>query len=225
MKVALYARVSTIDKEQNPEVQLTQLREYCRLHDWEIYKEFVDQASAVDYLHRTAWAQMMKEAASRRFNYVLVFDITRAFRSSIHAHNSLEMLNGYNVHFRCFNQPELNTDTPYGKMLFAILAALAEMEREQIKERVTAGMDYAKEHGTKSGNAIGRPRAPLDFTNVCNALRVGKKSYTEAARILSQDLRKPLTAGFVFNRVKREAAARGIPHEDLLREIMNNGTL
>ncbi|WP_193744915.1 recombinase family protein, partial [Dehalococcoides mccartyi] len=42
MKVALYARVSTVDKNQNPEVQLAELREYCRRQDWEISEEYID---------------------------------------------------------------------------------------------------------------------------------------------------------------------------------------
>jgi DNA invertase Pin-like site-specific DNA recombinase len=222
MKAALYARVSTIDKDQNPEVQLVQLREFCQRMGWEIFHEYTDKASAVDYVHRVAWTDMMRAAAARRFDYLLVWDLTRAFRSSIHALNSLEMLQKYGVNFVCINHSDIRTDTPTGKAIFTILAAFAEMEREGIKERSQAGMDYAKKHGTKSGLPIGRPRAPFDFAKVCNALRLGKKSYTEASRILSEDSKNPVTAGFVFNRVKREAEARGISHEDLLKEIMRD---
>jgi DNA invertase Pin-like site-specific DNA recombinase len=61
MNVALYARVSTQDKEQNPEVQLVALREYCELAEWEIHGEYVDKASAGDLVGRTAWTRLMKD--------------------------------------------------------------------------------------------------------------------------------------------------------------------
>jgi DNA invertase Pin-like site-specific DNA recombinase len=224
MKVALYARVSTVDKEQNPEVQFKQLREYCQRMEWTVYKEYVDKASAVDYLHRTGWTQMMKEASTRQFDLLLVWRLSRAFRSRIQAHNSLETLQRYKVDFRSYAEPSIDTGTLGGKIIIDILAALAEAEREEIQENVIAGMAYAKEHGTKSGHPIGRPRAPVDFAKVCKALREGKKSYSEAARILSADVNKHLTPGFVFNRVKREAAVLGIPHGDLLAEIIKDSS-
>jgi putative DNA-invertase from lambdoid prophage Rac len=46
--------------------------------------------------------------------------------------------------------------------MFTIIAAMAELERNVIRERVVAGLDYAKAHGTKSGLAVGRPRAVFD---------------------------------------------------------------
>jgi len=54
IKVAMYARVSTNDKEQDPETQLYALRNFCHDADWQVYKEYIDQARARDYKHRTA---------------------------------------------------------------------------------------------------------------------------------------------------------------------------
>ena len=62
MKVALYARVSTDDKEQNPETQLFAMRNLCRDAGWEVHQEYVDRARAKDYLHRKAWQQLQKDA-------------------------------------------------------------------------------------------------------------------------------------------------------------------
>ncbi len=218
MKVALYARVSTMDKDQNPEVQLVQLRDYCQRAGAEIFKEYVDHASAVDYDRRTAWTQLMKDAACREFDTLLVFKFTRAFRSSIHAYNSLDQLNRYKVAFRSLKEPELDTGTLAGKIIFAVLAAIAEGEREQIAENVQAGMDYARAHGTKSGKPIGRPREDIDFVNICKAYRDGKNTFTGAAEILSRG-RRPLTAGFVFSRIKRKADELGYPMKDFLKEM------
>ncbi|MBA7577992.1 hypothetical protein ES708_19848 [subsurface metagenome] len=80
MKVALYARVSTDDKEQNPETQLLALRNFCNDAGWEVYREYVDYGRAKDYKHREAWQQLQKDARQHKFKVVLVFRLDRAFR-------------------------------------------------------------------------------------------------------------------------------------------------
>jgi len=62
MKVAIYARVSTRDKGQNPEVQLEPLRKYCEVMQWEVYREYVDKLLAADIVNRVAWEQLLKDA-------------------------------------------------------------------------------------------------------------------------------------------------------------------
>ena len=83
MKVAIYARVSTSDKEQNVETQLLPLRDFCLAQGREVYREYVDQAPANDLAHRVEWRQWLDDAAKRRFSVVLVFKLDRAFRSVI----------------------------------------------------------------------------------------------------------------------------------------------
>lgn len=80
-RVAIYARVSTRDKDQDPEVQLVPLREYAQAHGWETV-EFVDVAPAGDLRRRTAWRRLLADAARRRWDAVLVWKLDRAFRSS-----------------------------------------------------------------------------------------------------------------------------------------------
>lgn len=203
MRAALYARVSTADKNQNPDVQLDKLRAYCGEMGWE-YIEYVDQASAADFIKRKAWAQLMKDAAARKFHLVLVWKIDRAFRSIIHATNTLNMLRGCNVGFRSLMEPAIDTTNAMGEFMFNVLVAVSQLERDVISQRVRAGMDHAKSKGTRSGNAIGRKSYPIPFKNVCNALYEGK-SYQGAARILSAAYKMPVSAGFVQMRLKRES--------------------
>lgn len=89
MKVALAARVSTSDRDQDPETQLMVLRDYCRAQGWEVYREYVDRAPANDIAHRTAWRDLLDDAARRKFQVVLVFKLDRAFRSVKHMHDTL----------------------------------------------------------------------------------------------------------------------------------------
>jgi DNA invertase Pin-like site-specific DNA recombinase len=65
LRVALYARVSTRDKDQDPELQLEAMREYVRARGWEAV-EYVDTSAAGDLTHRTAWARLLADVARRR---------------------------------------------------------------------------------------------------------------------------------------------------------------
>ena len=89
MRVALYARVSTSDKDQNPETQLMPMRDFIEAQGWDVYKTYVDMAPANDLAHRVAWRQLLDDAAKRRFSVVLVFKLDRAFRSVKHMHDTL----------------------------------------------------------------------------------------------------------------------------------------
>ena len=71
MRVAIYARVSTSDKDQDPETQLLALRDYCAAQGWDIAGEYVDHAPANDLAHRVHWRRLLDDAARRRFSTVL----------------------------------------------------------------------------------------------------------------------------------------------------------
>ena len=153
MKVAIYARVSTSDKEQNVETQLLPLRDFCLTQGWEVYLEYVDQAPANDLAHRIAWRQLLDDAAKRRFSVVLVFKLDRAFRSVKHMHDTLAAWELVGVSFKSLRE-QFDTSTALGRLLLNLLAALAEFELELIRERVKAGMDRAR----RQGRQIGRPK-------------------------------------------------------------------
>lgn len=90
MRVALYARVSTNDRDQDPETQLVALRDFAAAQGWEVAREYVDHAPANDPGHRTAWRELLDDAARRRFALVAVFKLDRAFRSVKHMHDTLD---------------------------------------------------------------------------------------------------------------------------------------
>lgn len=200
MKAALYARVSTIDKDQNPEVQLTNLREYCQNMGWEVYQEYVDYASAADLGQRGAWSRLLKDANQHRFDVLLVWKLDRAFRSVMHAANTLEQLRGYKIQFKSYTEAFVDTTTPTGEFVYYIIAASASLERQMLIQRVRAGMDYAKKHGTKSGKGIGRPRRRISDTRIIRAYKENGENYYQAAKFLGVE------PGFVYNRIKRMLA-------------------
>ena len=154
MKVAVYARVSTSDKEQTPETQLMALRDFCRAKGWEIYQEYVDHGvSARDLVRRKAWRAMLDDGAKRHFKAVVAFKLDRCFRSVKDLHDHLTTWDMMGLAFVCIKE-DFNTTTAAGRLLMNMLAAVAEFELDLIRERVIAGMDRAR----RQGHRIGRPK-------------------------------------------------------------------
>jgi DNA invertase Pin-like site-specific DNA recombinase len=154
-KVLIYARVSTQDKDQNPDTQLLPLREFVQAQGWQVVGEFVDRAPATDLRGRTAWRDLLDRASRRQADVILVWRIDRAFRSVLDAATTLERLRGWGVGLRSYSEPWLDTTSPFGEALYYITAAYAQLERGILRERVRAGMSRAK----KQGKHVGRPRA------------------------------------------------------------------
>ncbi|MCP4610612.1 MAG: recombinase family protein [Planctomycetes bacterium] len=182
MKVAIYARVSTSDKDQDPETQLIHLRDYCIAQGWEVYREYVDKASATDIAHRTAWRELQDDAAKHRFKAVLVFKLDRAFRSVKHMHDTLHTWEMLGIAFKS-QREQFDTGTPVGRLMLNMLAALAEFELELIRERVKAGMERAR----RQGKRIGRPSViekrgfKTRFKAVIDRIESGELSRRKAA--------------------------------------------
>ncbi len=185
MKVAIYVRVSTSDKDQDPETQLIHLRDYCIAQGWDVYREYVDKASATDIAHRTAWRELLDDAAKHRFKTVLVFKLDRAFRSVKHMHDTLHTWEMLGIAFKS-QREQFDTGTPIGRLMLNMLAALAEFELELIRERVKAGMERAR----RQGKRIGRPSViekrgfKNRFKAVMDRIESGELSRRKAAREL-----------------------------------------
>jgi len=132
MKAALYARVSTVDK-QDPEMQLKALREYCKSRGIDIAGEYVDRTSGVKD-RRSSLDQLMDAAKKRRIDMIAVWKLDRFGRSLKHLVTSLDELNSLGVVFVSY-QENIDLSTPSGRLMFHVIAAMAEFERELIRER------------------------------------------------------------------------------------------
>jgi len=156
MKAAIYARVSTAD--QTNAIQVRELKDYVERRGWTLAEVYQDRMSGAK-ASRPGLDQLMADARRRRFDAVVVWKLDRFGRSLVHCVSGIQELSSLGIRFIATSQG-LDTDesNPASKLLMHILAAVAQFERELIHERVSAGMKAAQEHGTKTGNPIGRPR-------------------------------------------------------------------
>lgn len=176
MKIALYARVST--DGQDPEVQLQALRAHATQRGWIIVEEFVDHGYSGAKEKRPALDRMMKAAWTGRFQAVLVWRFDRFARSTKHLITALEQFHSLNINFISL-QEQFDTATPIGHAMFTIIGAMAQLERDIIRERVKAGLNRARQRGVR----LGRPIAQAQPDEVA-ALRQQGLSLPEIAKRL-----------------------------------------
>lgn len=148
MRAALYARVSTADKDQNPETQMRQLREHAERKGYDVVGEYVDTASATDMRHRTAWRDLIGNPG--RFDVLLVTRIDRAWRSVVMMVTDLDDLDSRGKTFHAITQP-IDTTGSLGRLLLQILGSVAEFERELIRERTREGLARVRAEAAKAG--------------------------------------------------------------------------
>jgi len=179
-RVALYARCSTHDKGQDPELQLRPLRDYCKAREWTVHDEYSDvgQSGAKD--RRPELDRLMNDARKRKVDTVVVWKLDRLGRSLKHLITILDELNALGVGFVSY-QDNLDFSTPSGRLMFHLLGAFAEFERDLIKERVKAGISNARAKGKKIGR---KPLAPAVAKKVVN-LKVKGLSYRTISRKLN----------------------------------------
>jgi DNA invertase Pin-like site-specific DNA recombinase len=153
MKAAIYARVSTVD--QQPENQLGELRRYVDARGWTAV-EYVDRGVSGAKDRRPALDTLLQDARRRRCDVVVCWRLDRLGRSLKHLITLLEELQVLGVAFVSLAEG-IDATTPAGKLQMHILAAIAEFERERIRERVLAGLARAR----SQGRVLGRPRVRL----------------------------------------------------------------
>jgi DNA invertase Pin-like site-specific DNA recombinase len=165
LRAALYVRVSTASKSkqgetlnfiQGPEIQEQPLRDLVAQRDWTLHRVYSDRAKE----HRAGLDELLADARRGLFQVVVVWRFDRFARSVKQLVLALEEFRTLGIDF-ISHQEAVDSSTPLGKAMFTIIAAMAELERSIIKERVAAGLEHARCNGTRSGLPVGRPKASL----------------------------------------------------------------
>jgi len=189
---AIYARVSTINAGQDPTMQTRELEEYCQRRGWEVHDTYVDNGYSGKKDSRPNLNRMMQDAHERRFDVVVVWRFDRFARSVSHLLRALETFNSLGVQFVSLSE-QVDTSTPTGKMVFTVLGAVAELERNLIVERVRAGLRHAR----AKGKHLGRPTKVVDVARI-NSLRASGHSWRTIAGMMK------LSVGTVYGAVRSQ---------------------
>jgi DNA invertase Pin-like site-specific DNA recombinase len=192
-RVAIYARVSTVGKGQDVGMQLDELRQVVGQRGWQVAGEYIDDGVSGTKDSRPALDRMMTDVRRGRVDVVLVWRFDRFARSTSHLLTALDEFRRRGVDFISLRE-QVDTSTAMGRAVFTIVAAIAELEREIIVERVRAGVARAQARGKHCG----RPRRELDL---------------RAARLL-------LAQGIGIRQV---AAMLGLPRTSLTRQLREAG--
>jgi DNA invertase Pin-like site-specific DNA recombinase len=175
-RAAVYARVSTT--EQTPENQLQVLRAFAGARGWTV-TEFVDHGVSGAKDRRPALDAMLAAVRARKVDVVVIVKLDRLARSTRHLVTLVAELEALGVDLVVLDQA-IDTTTPAGRLLFHMLAAIAEFERDLIRDRVLAGLRRAR----AEGKHLGRPR--IHHVDVAQALslRAQGHSWRATARVL-----------------------------------------
>jgi len=178
LRAALYGRVSTSNKGQDVGLQLDELRRAANQRGWLVQAELVDEGISGSKDRRPALDELMTMARAGKLDLVAVFRFDRFARSSRHLLQALEEFRLLGVSFISLHE-QVDTSTPMGKAMFTMIAAMAEMERDVLRERVVAGVRRAQ----AQGKHCGRPRREIDTRPAVALLREGR-GLKEVSRIL-----------------------------------------
>ena len=179
MKTGLYARISTTEKTQDPELQLKDLRQYALARGWTIYSEYIDTCSGAKD-RRPELDRLLDDARKRRIDSILVWRLDRFGRSLKHLIVTLDELRQLGISFISYSE-NLDLSTSTGQLLFHLLGAFAEFERNLIRERVKAGMQNAKNKGKHVGR---RSLIDIEFLKIVGSMQGRGMSLRQIAKEL-----------------------------------------
>src|SRR6266853_2026052 len=155
MRIAIYAHVST--KDQSCELQVRDLRAYCTARGCDLVREYVDVGQSGTKASRPELKKLMDPARKRQFDAIVVWRFDRFARSTKHQLSALEEFRSLGIQFISY-QENIDTSSALGHALFTIVSAMAQLERDLIRERVSAGIRNARANGKK----FGRPMRTVD---------------------------------------------------------------
>ena len=159
MRVALYTRVSTDDKGQDPLNQLLQLRDFAERQGWTVVREYTDEASAKNG-DRTGFKQLWADVGKHKFDLLMFWSLDRLTREGTYKTLSyLQRLTDAGVKFKSYTEQYIDSLGAFSDAIIGVLAAVAAQERLRISERTKAGLARVRARGVR----LGRPAAKMDI--------------------------------------------------------------
>jgi DNA invertase Pin-like site-specific DNA recombinase len=157
LRAAIYCRVSTA-RDQNPRMQLDELRQVARQRGWDVIGEFVDVGISGAKDRRPELDHLMQLTHRGAVDIVAVWKFDRFARSTRQLVTALDDFRARGIDFFSARD-SIDTTSPAGRFSFSVIAAVAELERELIRERTIAGIEAAR----RCGRHPGRPPVVFDL--------------------------------------------------------------
>jgi DNA invertase Pin-like site-specific DNA recombinase len=149
-RCGIYVRCST--QEQSTSSQLASLKDFAAARGWVVERIYEDHGVSGGKLKRPGLDAMWADCRKRKIDICLVFALDRLARSLKQLIESLDEFGRLNVDFVCLKQ-DIDSTSASSRLLFHIVGAVAEFERDLIRGRTVAGMAAAR----RRGKHIGRP--------------------------------------------------------------------
>jgi len=190
MRVALYARVSTVGHGQDVGLQLDELHQVASQRDWKVAEEYVDEGISGSKATRPALDRMMEDARLGKLDLVVCWKLDRLGRSLQHLLAVLDELTEIGVGFAAIRDSGIDTTSAQGRLLLCILGSFASYERELVRERIMAGLERARRQGRNPG----RPRRDVDVDRALQLLDEGRtqRQVAMALKVPRSTLRRAL---------------------------------
>jgi len=173
-QAAIYIRVSTEDQVRHGislQAQEEALKNYCIALGYKIFKIYRDEGiSAKDIVHRPQMVQMLADAESRKFQAIFIYKLDRFSRSLMDLISTIERLKEWGIDFVSM-QDRIETTSANGKLMFHIISAFAEFERNVTSERTR----FTMKSKFQNGGLI--TRAPLGYKIINKELIPAENSY------------------------------------------------
>ncbi len=206
--IGCYARVSTAEQRENGhsiDEQQERMTKFCESMDWQIYDMYVDAGFSGAKTDRPALQRLTEDIKTHKVDKVLVYKLDRLSRSQ---KDTLTLIDDVMIANGCdFVSMTENFDTssPFGKAMIGILAVFAQLEREQIKERMGMG----KEARAKKGQFHGGGFAPIGYDFIDGNLVINEY---EAMQI--REAHKLYQSGMSASKISKEFYNRGYSHKN-----------
>ena len=220
--IALYCRVSTQEQAQNGHSigeQTERLKNYCKARGWKNYKVFTDAGFSGAKMNRPALQDLIKEVKDHKVEIVLVYKLDRLSRSQ---KDTLMLIEDIFLQNKCdfiSISENFDTSTPLGRAMIGILAVFAQLEREQIKERMNMG----KEARAKLGKYRGGGNVPVGYEYIDGKLVINE---FEAMQI--REIHRLYQQGYSIKKIAQEFADKGYKHkhgiwqEHRIKKVLTN---
>lgn len=210
-KAALYARVSTSDQSSGLESQIRALKDYCQQNQIESYELYTDEGISGAKVSRPSLDRMIGAVKKGEHSKVIVYSFSRFARSTTHLLNALEDMKKYDTDFISLTE-RIETNSPMGRAFFTVIAAIAQLERELIVERVKNGLKNAKAKGKQIGRMKTRPseliramlKSGMTLRATAKVANCSHGSVSLEKRLMKQEEREQAEARKLSNQIENQ---------------------